>query len=138
MTPMRALECKHLLEQRRDAIDAQVRDKIRTIRQAQALDGPRAQVEASDDLIDEDIAFALVRVQGEILDKIKAALKRLDAGEYGVCDECSEDIEEKRLRAVPFAIRCRSCQESAERFRRHKRWRGTEYGERQEWRFSES
>ena len=42
------------------------------------------------------------------------SLARLCAGDYGVRDECAAEISEKRLRALPFATMCLSCQRSAE------------------------
>lgn len=41
--------------------------------------------------------------------KLKAALDRIEAGEYGFCTECGEDIDAKRLDLDPAAPRCLSC-----------------------------
>jgi RNA polymerase-binding transcription factor DksA len=41
-------------------------------------------------------------------------LVRLDAGKYGVCFECEDEISERRLRALPFAVRCQACEERRE------------------------
>ena len=41
--------------------------------------------------------------------KIKAALKRLDAGDYGYCVSCDEPIGEKRLDLDPSVPLCISC-----------------------------
>src|SRR4030095_5561574 len=49
------------------------------------------------------------------LKSIQEALKRMDRGEYGECLRCGEDINEKRLMAVPWATLCIQCQEDAER-----------------------
>jgi len=49
------------------------------------------------------------------LKAIEDALKRMDREEYGVCTECGEDINEKRLVAVPWATMCIACQEEEER-----------------------
>lgn len=48
------------------------------------------------------------RRQGE-RQKIRAALGRLDDGEYGYCTDCGEDIEAKRLAADPAIARCLYC-----------------------------
>lgn len=48
------------------------------------------------------------------LKSIQEALKRMDCGEYGECASCGEDINEKRLLAVPWATLCIGCQEEAE------------------------
>ncbi|MCB9674488.1 MAG: TraR/DksA family transcriptional regulator [Alphaproteobacteria bacterium] len=42
---------------------------------------------------------------------IQAALKRIQAGEYGICESCGGDIPEKRLEILPHARLCVSCQE---------------------------
>src|ERR1051326_2513472 len=45
---------------------------------------------------------------------IQKAVKALDNGQYGECAGCGEDINEKRLNAVPWATMCIRCQEAAE------------------------
>jgi DnaK suppressor protein len=47
--------------------------------------------------------------------QIQDALARLAGGQYGFCQECDEFIGVPRLRALPFAQRCRDCQGQAER-----------------------
>ena len=47
----------------------------------------------------------------------RAALARLDAGDYGTCVDCAEPIGAPRMQAQPFAIRCIGCQERLERSR---------------------
>ncbi|NKX44732.1 TraR/DksA family transcriptional regulator [Roseicyclus persicicus] len=46
--------------------------------------------------------------QSEIA-QIRAALARMDAGEYGVCVTCGADISEERLDLLPYTPFCRSC-----------------------------
>jgi len=48
------------------------------------------------------------------LARIDEALVRLNAGAYGSCSECSRRIPLQRLRAMPFAIRCRPCEAARE------------------------
>jgi RNA polymerase-binding transcription factor DksA len=57
----------------------------------------------------------------ETLLRIDEALVRLDAGEYGSCFECAGEISERRLRALPFAVRCRACEERREEEHGHAR-----------------
>jgi DnaK suppressor protein len=45
---------------------------------------------------------------------LDTALRRLDDGEYGLCEDCGAEIGQGRLRALPFAKRCLSCQHQAE------------------------
>ncbi|MCC2643499.1 MAG: polymerase-binding transcription factor DksA [Nitrospira sp.] len=46
--------------------------------------------------------------------QLDAALQRLDEGSYGLCEDCLQPIHEKRLEAVPFAVRCIECQRHVE------------------------
>jgi DnaK suppressor protein len=46
---------------------------------------------------------------------IQQALKALDRGQYGECGRCGEDINEKRLVAVPWTTMCIRCQEEVEK-----------------------
>src|SRR4051812_20580667 len=49
------------------------------------------------------------------LKKVEEALKRIEDGIFGECEECSEDIELRRLEARPTATLCVSCKEEQER-----------------------
>jgi DnaK suppressor protein len=71
-------------------------------------------VETSDAGIQDDIEFALIQMKSETLIKINDALTRLEQDNYGNCFECGEEIAEKRLRALPFAVRCKDCEEARE------------------------
>jgi DnaK suppressor protein len=54
----------------------------------------------------------------KLIFKIEDALKRLEDGEYGICEECGEGIGIERLKARPvttLCIECKSSQETAER-----------------------
>jgi len=50
----------------------------------------------------------------EVLHRIDEALARIASGDYGVCAECGADIPTSRLAALPFAVRCRDCEELRE------------------------
>lgn len=54
---------------------------------------------------DEQLAVQFA-AQGE-LNQVKEALARLEAGRYGLCSVCGEEIEPERLEALPFATRCK-------------------------------
>jgi DnaK suppressor protein len=45
----------------------------------------------------------------------RAALRRIEDGSFGTCQECDEDIHPKRLAAVPWATFCIRCQEAVDR-----------------------
>jgi RNA polymerase-binding protein DksA len=48
------------------------------------------------------------------LNQVNEALARLDAGEYGFCKSCGNEIGEMRLAALPYATLCIDCAEGAE------------------------
>ena len=51
----------------------------------------------------------------QLLRKIDAALERIRNRTFGECAECGEEIDFKRLEAMPFTAYCRECQENLER-----------------------
>ena len=61
-----------------------------------------------------DMEFALIQMNTEALRRVDDALVRLEAGEYGCCCDCAGEISESRLRALPFAVRCRNCEQRHE------------------------
>ena len=61
---------------------------------------------------------ALSRLEGRerhALDEIRAALGRLETGDFGVCEVCRRPIPVPRLRAMPWARACVACQSLGER-----------------------
>ncbi len=110
-------ELKRLLEDRRKEILSQVHEKIRGVR-TESSGKKMSEVydagESSDSDIQEDIEFALIQMKTETLGKIDEALARLEEGAYGNCFECGDEIAEPRLRALPFAVRCKDCEQARE------------------------
>lgn len=45
----------------------------------------------------------------DTLDRIEAAIERIEDGEYGWCENCGEEISESRLNAIPYAAECLRC-----------------------------
>jgi DnaK suppressor protein len=66
-----------------------------------------------------EIGFATRELLVERVNRIAAALERLDAGEYGLCVECGESIAPARLQALPEVTTCVRCQDRLERLGRH-------------------
>jgi len=58
---------------------------------------------------DDEVLEALGQSGQEEIARIRAALKRIREGEYGICTRCGEDISEGRLDAVPAAPLCARC-----------------------------
>jgi DnaK suppressor protein len=111
----RSDELRKMLADRLYELTRDVHGKIREARvdsfnERQAIDqGETSELDAQDEL-----EFALIQMNAETLNRIDAALRRLDEGTYGHCVECGDEIGEARLRALPFAARCRDCEEVRE------------------------
>jgi DnaK suppressor protein len=103
---------KGMLEERRQ----EIQQKLRSLRETlpvEAGDVRDAEEQSVDDFVQE-VDFALMQMKSETLLKIDEAILRLEAGTYGLCTECQAEISEARLQALPFAARCRACQEEEE------------------------
>lgn len=78
-------------------------------------------IEKSADQMDEvrgaserDLAIRNVDREFTALRDVKAALRRVREGGFGICVDCERPISPKRLDAVPWASRCVQCQEAVE------------------------
>jgi DnaK suppressor protein len=114
----RNAELRHMLSERRRAITEAVRSHIRDGRSGRSLEVGDG-IEQSDADIQEDLEFALLQMRAETLTRIDEALARIDGGQYGSCRECGLEISERRLHALPFAVRCQACQERREQQHGH-------------------
>jgi len=116
MNRVRYAELTKILEERRREIMDQVQEKIRDVRTDDnaASTGVLDAAESSEADIQDEIEFALIQMKAETLHKIGEALRRLEEGTFGYCFECGEEISERRLRALPFAVRCKDCEEARE------------------------
>ena len=108
-------QLREMLEDRRRELMTEVQGRIRDVR----ADGSKDrevfdQGESSEVDIQEEIEFALIQMKSETLNKVNDALTRLEQGTYGNCFECGDEIAETRLRALPFAVRCKDCEEARE------------------------
>lgn len=113
-----AAQIKQILEKRRQLLLEEIRDEL-------ARSGEQHYVDLAGrvpDLGDESVADMLVDLDAAIVDRqivemrdVEATLKRLAAGDYGVCVDCGVEIPFERLRAYPTASRCVSCQSVREK-----------------------
>jgi DnaK suppressor protein len=62
----------------------------------------------------KEFLFGMTNTDRTILNLIDEALKRIRINEYGSCLTCQEEMQTKRLEAVPWAKNCISCQEKIE------------------------
>jgi DnaK suppressor protein len=64
--------------------------------------------------VERDIAVSQLDRQARSVREVELALAKLEEGSYGVCEQCEEEISDKRLDAVPWARLCVACQSKAE------------------------
>jgi DnaK suppressor protein len=111
--PTRDGELRQMLTDRRREIVGDVRSRLRDGRTDRSNDVSDS-IDASDAHAQGDLDLALLQMRSETVTRVDEALARLDAGKYGVCFECGGPIAERRLRALPFAVRCQSCEQQRE------------------------
>ncbi|HUO04863.1 MAG TPA: TraR/DksA family transcriptional regulator [Candidatus Binataceae bacterium] len=113
----RAVELKAMLNRERaDAIS-----RIEVFRREQREDAPAVSGDEMDiarSLGDAETRASLIERARERLHGLDAAIDRLEAGEYGICADCGEEIAMARLVAIPCAELCIDCQQITGRFDR--------------------
>lgn len=65
--------------------------------------------------MNREVAIRNLDRESKLLKDVQAALKRIDEDTFGTCLRCEEPIPEKRLKALPWAAYCVSCQETIDR-----------------------
>lgn len=67
------------------------------------------------DNYDREFSLGLADNERKIVRRIDAALEKIDAGNFGLCEFCGKKISKVRLKAVPYAELCVPCQEKQEK-----------------------
>jgi DnaK suppressor protein len=101
-----------MLEERRREIQEKMRSLRESLPEESAIVRDTEEQSVNDFV--RDVDFALMQMKSETLLKIDDSLHRLEQGRYGVCTDCGGEIPQARLQALPFADRCRQCQEKYE------------------------
>lgn len=107
------------IARRKAALDTMLREAVGASTQREELEieqmaDPLDQIRSN---TDREIAIQNLDGQARRIREIRGALERVQDGTYGLCEECEEPINKKRLDALPWArlcVTCQSRQESAE------------------------
>jgi DnaK suppressor protein len=83
-------------------------------REALAIDTSPEELDRIQHANNRDWAMSNLERESSRLREVRAALHRMDADRFGICGECEEDINPKRLVAIPWAALCIVCQEAAD------------------------
>ena len=101
---------KELMAQRDDVLEAMRRNKAIEITSDTGDEADQAAAS-----MDRDLQFELSDTERNTLDQIEGALRKMDKGNYGLCEQCRKPIESMRLKALPFARYCMPCQTGSEK-----------------------
>jgi DnaK suppressor protein len=76
---------------------------------SRATSMPTDMAELGSDNFDQELTLNLLGSEKDTLDQIDGALKRIEDGSFGRCEECGMKIPESRLEAIPYAALCVQC-----------------------------
>jgi DnaK suppressor protein len=107
-----------------DAYKKRLEERQRELRQTvsrTAQDGREADLESAQDVADraansytKEFLFSQSSSERQILNMVDGALNRIREGTFGECIACGDEINPKRLEAVPWTRHCIACQEKLE------------------------
>jgi RNA polymerase-binding transcription factor DksA len=66
------------------------------------------------DTFEQELSLSLLENENQQLAEVVAAVRRIDEGTFGRCEDCSKQISMERLKAVPYARLCIDCARAAE------------------------
>ena len=108
-----------ILREAKNEISKYIKGETRQLVESALDDGDWSVIDLS-----EDINLRQLSAHRANLLKIDTALRKLHEGTYGLCEECGEEINEARLKVIPFAIYCIDCQEGLEQMEKIEREEG--------------
>jgi DnaK suppressor protein len=106
---------RQLLETRRANLRASVARTEEDGRAAQLTDSAQDIVDRASSSYQKEFLFARSNNDRQFLQMVEHALSNMAEGTYGECEHCGNEINERRLEAVPWARHCITCQEKQER-----------------------
>ncbi|HEY0132568.1 MAG TPA: TraR/DksA C4-type zinc finger protein [Nannocystis sp.] len=114
MTEAQMKKFRAILEERRTSLIVQAKKTL----ESDMVLSPDDRFDEVDQASSEYMQAFSFRLRGRekfLMDKIELALRKIDEGTYGVCEECEETIALKRLQARPEAPLCIQCKEAQEK-----------------------
>jgi DnaK suppressor protein len=112
MTTTKNTEVRRILEAKRKELltGSSDRDEILIENAAEEFDRLQQQ-------LNREVAIRNLDRESKLLKEVQGAISRLEDDSFGICLRCEEEIPEKRLKALPWAAYCVSCQEAIDRRR---------------------
>lgn len=109
-------EISDILQQMKDSTLREINKTLKSGAETLTINEPSGDIydQASSER-DRELGLILGDREREKLHSIDEALLRIDEGEYGICEECEEEIPLGRLKAMPFARHCVKCKSDLEK-----------------------
>jgi DnaK suppressor protein len=114
LTPDQIKDFQRLLEEKRNLLFNQAKETLENEMILSADDRFDEVDQASSEYM-QSFSFRLRGRERYLMSKIEHALRKIEEGTYGVCEECDEPISLKRLEARPEAPLCIQCKEAQEK-----------------------
>lgn len=114
LTEAQMKKFRAILEERRSSLIVQAKKTL----ESDMVLSPDDRFDEVDQASSEYMQAFSFRLRGRekfLMDKIELALRKIDEGTYGVCEECEDTIALKRLQARPEAPLCIQCKEAQEK-----------------------
>ncbi len=105
-------EIKKILEEMREEILKDIDE--RRLREHASHDDIGDEHDKASQERERELDIIITAQEKNKLQAIEDALRRIEEGTYGICDECGEKIPKQRLKALPFATLCVSCKSAKE------------------------
>ena len=110
MTKIELRQFKNTLTKRQSELEGLICN-----REAAAIETSADALDQIQHMVERELALETLGRESAFLRETRAALRRIDRGVFGICLDCEDEIDLKRLAAIPWAARCIACQELADR-----------------------
>ena len=114
MTPERLRKNLLALRERLTSDQAASRDTLKHESGRFTARAPINMAEQASEQQELDMMVSRINASSEALADIDEAIDRIDAGQFNVCEECKQEIGERRLVIQPWAKLCVKCQRKME------------------------
>jgi DnaK suppressor protein len=110
MTKIELKQFSNTLTRRQSELEGLIRN-----REAAAIETSADALDQIQHMVERELALETLGRESAFLRETRAALGRIDKGVFGICLDCEDEINLRRLAAIPWAARCIACQERADR-----------------------
>lgn len=90
-------------------LQAELEERVTAIRRDLSGEHSRDSEEQAQERENDDVLNGLLKEARQQLNRIAAALRKIDEGTYGLCEKCGQPIDPRRLESLPDASLCIRC-----------------------------